>query len=79
MARRRIESDRGSINPGCGAIQLERAPLAAVNIIQTGGAGAQIAIGKALEATAMAAGQKLLEWSDVVAIQAAEVKALWLT
>lgn len=36
---------------------------------------AGITIGEALEATAMTAGQKLVEWSDAAAIQAAEVRA----
>ncbi|ONI04751.1 hypothetical protein PRUPE_6G337900 [Prunus persica] len=53
----------------------QRAPLAAPNTIQAGGAGGQITIGEALEATAMTAGQKPVEWSDAAAIQAAEVRA----
>nr|XP_011465897.1 PREDICTED: late embryogenesis abundant protein D-34 isoform X2 [Fragaria vesca subsp. vesca] len=40
-----------------------------------GGTGGQITIGEALEATAMTAGQKPVEWSDAAAIQAAEVRA----
>ncbi|CAB4283873.1 unnamed protein product [Prunus armeniaca] len=54
---------------GCEAIQLERAPLATRNTIQASGASGQITIGKALEATAMTAGQKPVEWSDAAAIQ----------
>lgn len=38
---------------------------------RTGG----ITIGEALEATALTAGQKPVEWSDAAAIQAAEVRA----
>ncbi|CAL8166609.1 unnamed protein product [Prunus armeniaca] len=53
----------------------QRAPLAVPNTIQAGGAGGQITIGEALEATAMTAGQKPVEWSDAAAIQAAEVRA----
>ncbi|XP_008218177.1 PREDICTED: late embryogenesis abundant protein 47 isoform X1 [Prunus mume] len=53
----------------------QRAPLAAPNTIQAGGPGGQITIGEALEATAMTAGQKPVEWSDAAAIQAAEVRA----
>lgn len=34
-----------------------------------------ITIGEALEATALTAGQKIVEWSDAAAIQAAEVRA----
>lgn len=37
--------------------------------------GDKITIGEALEATAMTAGQKPVEWSDAAAIQAAEVRA----
>ncbi|KAF7805178.1 late embryogenesis abundant protein D-34-like [Senna tora] len=39
------------------------------------GAGAGITIGEALEATAITAGNKPVEWSDAAAIQAAEVRA----
>ncbi|XP_021817434.1 late embryogenesis abundant protein D-34-like isoform X1 [Prunus avium] len=53
----------------------QRAPLAAPNTIQAGGTCGQITIGEALEATAMTAGQKPVEWSDAAAIQAAEVRA----
>ncbi|KAK8588902.1 hypothetical protein V6N12_023314 [Hibiscus sabdariffa] len=37
--------------------------------------GGGITIGEALEATALTAGKKLVEWSDAAAIQAAEVRA----
>ncbi|KAK8972078.1 hypothetical protein V6N11_061886 [Hibiscus sabdariffa] len=37
--------------------------------------GGGITIGEALEATALTAGKKPVEWSDAVAIQAAEVRA----
>ncbi|KAL6142767.1 hypothetical protein ACLB2K_061043 [Fragaria x ananassa] len=40
-----------------------------------GGTCGQITIGEALEATAITAGQKTVEWSDAAAIQAAEVRA----
>ncbi|XP_022156725.1 late embryogenesis abundant protein 47-like [Momordica charantia] len=40
-----------------------------------GGGGGGITIGEALEATALAVGQKPVEWSDAAAIQAAEVRA----
>ncbi|KAM1468444.1 hypothetical protein ACFX2I_033403 [Malus domestica] len=54
----------------------QRAPLAAPNTIQpVGGSAGQITIGEALEATAMTAGQKPVEYSDAAAIQAAEVRA----
>lgn len=47
--------------------------------VQSGGAGAvresAITIGEALDATAQTAGDKLVEQSDVAAIQAAEVRA----
>ncbi|XVE62868.1 hypothetical protein DITRI_Ditri06bG0154400 [Diplodiscus trichospermus] len=39
------------------------------------GGGSAITIGEALEATALTAGQKPVEWSDAAAIQAAEVRA----
>ncbi|EEF49713.1 late embryogenesis abundant protein 47-like [Ricinus communis] len=45
---------------------------------QQGGSGnvsGGITIGEALEATALTAGQKAVEWSDAAAIQAAEVRA----
>ncbi|XWS64652.1 hypothetical protein CRYUN_Cryun05aG0021000 [Craigia yunnanensis] len=41
---------------------------------QSGNAG-EITIGEALEATALTAGKKPVEWSDAAAIQAAEVRA----
>ena len=41
---------------------------------QSGNAGG-ITIGEALEATALTAGKKPVEWSDAAAIQAAEVRA----
>lgn len=54
----------------------QRAPLSAPYIGQSvGGGSSQITIGEALEATAMTAGQKPVEWSDAAAIQAAEVRA----
>ncbi|XP_028945956.1 late embryogenesis abundant protein 47-like isoform X2 [Malus domestica] len=54
----------------------QRAPLAPPNTMQlVGGSAVQITIGEALEATAMTAGQKPVEWSDAAAIQAAEVRA----
>lgn len=40
-----------------------------------GGGGSGITIGEALEATALTAGKKPVEWSDAAAIQAAEVRA----
>lgn len=39
------------------------------------GADGGVTIGEALEATALTAGQKPVEWSDAAAIQAAEVRA----
>lgn len=42
---------------------------------QEGGVGGGITIGEALEATAVTAGTKPVEWSDAAAIQAAEVRA----
>lgn len=39
------------------------------------GKGGGITIGEALEATALTAGKKPVEWSDAAAIQAAEVRA----
>lgn len=39
------------------------------------GGGVGITIGEALEATAITAGNKTVEWSDAAAIQAAEVRA----
>ncbi|XWS58297.1 hypothetical protein CRYUN_Cryun08bG0021800 [Craigia yunnanensis] len=42
---------------------------------QQGGSGGGITIGEALEATALTAGKKPVEWSDAAAIQAAEVRA----
>ncbi|XP_062005084.1 late embryogenesis abundant protein 47-like isoform X2 [Rosa rugosa] len=54
----------------------QRGPLSALITGQPiGGASSQITIGEALEATAMTAGQKPVEWSDAAAIQAAEVRA----
>lgn len=54
----------------------QRAPLSAPYTGQSiGGASSQITIGEALEATAITAGQKPVEWSDAAAIQAAEVRA----
>ncbi|XP_050223251.1 late embryogenesis abundant protein 47-like isoform X1 [Mercurialis annua] len=41
----------------------------------SGNASGGITIGEALEATALTAGQKPVEWSDAAAIQAAEVRA----
>lgn len=49
------------------------APLSTLNPHEEGGGG--ITIGEALEATALAAGEKPVEWSDAAAIQAAEVRA----
>ncbi|GMJ11807.1 hypothetical protein HRI_004849900 [Hibiscus trionum] len=40
-----------------------------------GGPGNPITIGEALEATALTAGKKPVDWSDAAAIQAAEVRA----
>ncbi|CAK9328298.1 unnamed protein product [Citrullus colocynthis] len=48
-------------------------PLSTLNPHEEGGGG--ITIGEALEATALAAGEKPVEWSDAAAIQAAEVRA----
>ncbi|XWS42473.1 hypothetical protein CRYUN_Cryun16bG0016800 [Craigia yunnanensis] len=42
---------------------------------QQGDSGGGITIGEALEATALTAGKKPVEWSDAAAIQAAEVRA----
>ncbi|XP_022747026.1 late embryogenesis abundant protein D-34-like [Durio zibethinus] len=42
---------------------------------EQGGSGGGITIGEALEATALTAGKKPVEWSDAAAIQAAEVRA----
>ncbi|XP_050383910.1 late embryogenesis abundant protein D-34-like [Argentina anserina] len=55
----------------------QRGPLSATTTGQPVGAGtgSQITIGEALEATALTAGQKPVEWSDAAAIQAAEVRA----
>lgn len=53
----------------------QRAPLAPPSFIQQGDGSGGITIGEALEATAMTAGQKPVEWSDAAAIQAAEVRA----
>ncbi|KAL4324741.1 hypothetical protein GQ457_11G010270 [Hibiscus cannabinus] len=44
-----------------------------------GGPGNPITIGEALEATALTAGKKAVDWSDVAAIQAAELRATGLT
>ncbi|KAG6590337.1 Late embryogenesis abundant protein 31, partial [Cucurbita argyrosperma subsp. sororia] len=49
------------------------APLSTMNPLEEGGGG--ITIGEALEATAIAVGQKPVEWSDAAAIQAAEARA----
>ncbi|KAL0558423.1 hypothetical protein IC582_002993 [Cucumis melo] len=48
-------------------------PLSTLNPHKEGGGG--ITIGEALEATALAVGEKPVEWSDAAAIQAAEVRA----
>ena len=58
----------------------QRAPLNTMtlpSLVQemSAGAGGGITIGEALEATAMTAGKKPVEWSDAAAIQAAEVRA----
>ncbi|KAJ9185887.1 hypothetical protein P3X46_005467 [Hevea brasiliensis] len=51
-------------------------PMTAPATFQHGGSsGGGITIGEALEATALTAGQKIVEWSDAAAIQAAEVRA----
>ncbi|KAM5561482.1 late embryogenesis abundant protein D-34-like [Rosa sericea] len=52
---------------------MQRAPLAAPSTVQV--SGGQITVGEALEATAMTAGKKPVEWSDAAAIQAAEIRA----
>ncbi|KAF3454362.1 hypothetical protein FNV43_RR04809 [Rhamnella rubrinervis] len=52
----------------------QRVPLVPPSTIQQGSSGG-ITIGEALEATAVTAGQKPVEWSDAAAIQAAEVRA----
>ncbi|WCJ43969.1 Late embryogenesis abundant protein 47 [Euphorbia peplus] len=55
--------------------QKEASPGATVDgPFKKSGAGG-ITIGEALEATALTAGQKPVEWSDAAAIQAAEVRA----
>ncbi|XP_038880249.1 late embryogenesis abundant protein 47-like [Benincasa hispida] len=54
----------------------ERVPIASLSTLnphEEGGGG--ITIGEALEATAISAGEKPVEWSDAAAIQAAEVRA----
>lgn len=48
-------------------------PLSTLNPHEEGGGG--ITIGEALEATALTVGEKIVEWSDAAAIQAAEVRA----
>ncbi|MED6134833.1 hypothetical protein PIB30_040614 [Stylosanthes scabra] len=58
----------------------ERAPLSTItppSLVQdmSSGRGGGITIGEALEATALSAGKKPVEWSDAAAIQAAEVRA----
>ncbi|TKY52158.1 Late embryogenesis abundant protein D-34 [Spatholobus suberectus] len=50
-------------------------PTSLVQDMGVGGGGAEITIGEALEATALTAGEKAVEWSDAAAIQAAEVRA----
>lgn len=52
-------------------------PASLVQEMGLGGAGGSvgITIGEALEATALTAGKKPVEWSDAAAIQAAEVRA----
>ncbi|KAJ7973438.1 late embryogenesis abundant protein D-34-like [Quillaja saponaria] len=55
----------------------QRTPLVPPPTMQPGGVGGDtgITIGEALEATALTAGRKPVEWSDAAAIQAAEVRA----
>ncbi|KAK9292983.1 hypothetical protein L1049_020965 [Liquidambar formosana] len=56
----------------------QTAPLQAMAPPSTyaqGGGRTAITIGEALEATAMTAGQKPVDWSDAAAVQAAEVRA----
>ncbi|PRQ41954.1 putative nucleotidyltransferase, Ribonuclease H [Rosa chinensis] len=52
---------------------IQRAPLVAPSTVQV--SGGQITIGEALEATAMTAGKKPVDWSDAAAIQEAEIRA----
>ncbi|KAJ7973439.1 late embryogenesis abundant protein D-34-like [Quillaja saponaria] len=63
----------------CGVVgqYSQRTPLVPPPTMQPGGVGGDtgITIGEALEATALTAGRKPVEWSDAAAIQAAEVRA----
>lgn len=56
----------------------ERVPIVPMSMVDSQDPqeeGRGITIGEALEATALAAGEKPVEWSDAAAIQAAEVRA----
>ncbi|KAJ8760748.1 hypothetical protein K2173_017892 [Erythroxylum novogranatense] len=53
----------------------QRVALQSMAQTTSGNGGGGITIGEALEATALTAGQKPVEWSDAAAIQAAEVRA----
>ncbi|MBA0783245.1 hypothetical protein Gotri_000995 [Gossypium trilobum] len=57
------------------AAPLTSGPYSSCEQSEEEGGGGPITIGEALEATALTAGNKPVEWSDAAAIQAAEVRA----